>query len=109
MLHACIRVQGAANPQAGTCLAGKGAYLLACKLQGVADAQAGSAQRENVLRILNSLAEDEGEGGARQLTPGDYFVSKPWLTCVSSLCACRQVDMSACACRVQQSCPRMAH
>lgn len=52
---------------------------LAAALQAAADAQAGSAQREGVLRMLASLeAGDEGE--ARQPQPGDYFVSKPWLT-----------------------------
>ena len=59
---------------------------LAASLQAAADAQAGSAQRDSVLRILNTLAEDESE---RQPSPGDYFVSKSWLTCASTpwLCA----------------------
>jgi hypothetical protein len=52
---------------------------LAASLQAAADAQAGSAQRDSVLRMLAAL-DEEGEGGA-QPQPGDYFVSKPWLTC----------------------------
>lgn len=60
---------------------------LAAGLQAAADAQAGSAQRESVLRILASLDGDEGDATrGRQPQPGDYFVSKPWLTCGALPC-----------------------
>lgn len=51
-------------------------------VQGSADAQAGSAQRESVLAIVNALAEEEAElQHLRRPQPGDYLVSKSWLMC----------------------------
>ena len=53
-------------------------------VQGSADAQAGSAQRESVLAIVAALAEEEAEQQLpRRAQPGDYLVSKSWLMCVA--------------------------
>ena len=53
---------------------------LAHQLQGVADAQQGSLQREAVLQIINDLSEETEEGQQRLPDPNYYYVSKPWLT-----------------------------
>ena len=53
-------------------------------VQGSADAQAGSAQRESVLAIVAALAEEEAEQQLpRRAQPGDYLVSKSWLMYVA--------------------------
>lgn len=53
---------------------------LAQKLQGVADAQQGSLERDAVLQIVNTLSEETEKGQFRQPGPEDFYVCKPWLT-----------------------------